>query len=302
MPYARSFAAVLVGFLLSACGGKSFDAGEAPNGGTDAGGTGTGGTAGVAGTETGGTETGGTETGGTGTGGTATGGTGTGGTATGGTGVGGSDPECTRYYDEAPVSVPVMITNDTSAPIHLGPAMQVCDTVPLFTVVDAKGESLPEPGWCRSSCQSLHQQGGVGCPAICPIWETISLASGESMMTSWSGQYLTDGTLPSACVPFDSGGSAVMCDQAKTIRPGTFKFRAQAGTELECSLSSMCPPCTSGAQGGCKTLGTVIGGKLREATAVVQLDARYGVFEKPAPGDGNGAAPAPQPVHLIFSE
>lgn len=291
----RSFAALLLVSVLSACGGKSFDAGELPNGGTDSGGTDAGGT------DSGGTDSGGTASGGTGP----VAGTDSGGSPIGGTGVGGGEAECQSYNDEAGTFIAVEIRNETFSAIHLGPTSQSCGSVPLFSVADATGKPLQQLSWCRFSCQSFVEQGGAGCPAVCPIWETISLQPGESFFTTWDGRYRVDALLPGRCVAGENPYAELMCDQAKVIRPGVFTFNAQAGTELQCSLSSMCPSCQADGQGGCKTSGTLIGGKLREAVAKVELNPRYGALKLPLPpceADAPSGAAPPLTVTLVFTE
>ncbi|MDF3068901.1 MAG: hypothetical protein K0R38_4502 [Polyangiaceae bacterium] len=272
---------------LSACGGKSFDAGEPPNGGTDAGGT-----------SAGGTSAGGTSVGGAGS----VAGTAWGGSAIGGTGVGGGDAECSALDDEPPIEVLVEVRNETSHAIHLGPQTSTCDLAPLFSVADAAGTALPALGWCRFSCQSFRDYGGAGCITSCPITETISLPAGESLFTTWDGLYRADRFLPARCVLNGEPEQQLTCDQAKVIRPGAFTFSAQAGTGLECSLSSMCPSCQPDANGGCRTSGTLVTGKLLQAVTKVELVPRYGALRLPTPP---GAAPEPLPpltVTLVFTE
>lgn len=277
----RALTALLLIFTATSCGGKSLDGAES-TGGTDAGGT-----------DAGGTSSGGTSAGTVGIAGQVAGGTHAGGTSVGGSaGIAGSDSECTSRDDDAPIALPIWITNETLVPIHLGPTVPVCEAAPLFSVADAAGSLLPSLSWCRFSCQSLRKHGGAGCPPICPVWKTVTLEPGETLVTAWDGLYRADSSLPGRCVSGREPEQPLTCDQAKRVRPGGYTFRAEAGTTLDCSSTGSCES------------GGLVGGVLRTAVAQVELDARYGVLElQPEPGSpGSGAAPAVPIVHLVFRD
>ncbi|RYZ04865.1 MAG: hypothetical protein EOO73_22065 [Myxococcales bacterium] len=283
----RSLAALLLLSSSLSCGGKSFDADERPSGGTSAGGTAAGGTAaggtaGVAGQGAGGSASGGTSAGG---------------------GSAGQPNACTRFDDEPAAAVLVSITNQTVSALHLGPAAPTCETVPLFSVADATGAELPHVGWCRSSCQSLHEQGGAGCLAFCPVWDTVTLQPGETLSTIWDGHYLVEGALPSRCVSGQEAGQELTCDQAKTIRPGAYTFTARAGAEIKCESPDGCSSCAPDERGGCKSSNALVGGVSHTASAIVELDARFGLLRLPEIPGSPGAAPQEPPVvRLVFTE
>jgi hypothetical protein len=278
----RGLAALLVLFASSSCGGKSFDGSEPSTGGTASGGTASGGTAGQ----------------------------GAGGSFSGGSsgGSGGAPLDCTRFDDEAPTAVLVSISNQTFSAIHLGPSSPTCETAPLFSVADATGQALPHLNTCRTSCQVLRAQGAGGCIELCWTSATVTLEPGEVLYTTWDGHYRADNLMPSRCAPASGQplDAELMCDQAKTIRAGGYTFRAEAGSTLDCASNGTCPSCTPDPQGGCKTTGALVGGKLKVAVATADLNPTYGARELPEPSPPGPGAPADLPqgaqVSLVFTE
>jgi hypothetical protein len=49
----------------------------------------------------------------------------------------------------APIGVNVTLINKTMQTLYVGPQMQTCGTVPLFSVADEAGKQLPNLGDCR---------------------------------------------------------------------------------------------------------------------------------------------------------
>jgi hypothetical protein len=279
---------VFLASSLAACGGKAFELeGTDPDVGGSAGRGGSSHVAGsgnVAGTGTSGTETGGTETGGTGVGG----------------GEGGNGGACPSLLDDSAAFIGVDIVNETAAPIYLGQPMVTCEVPPLFTVHDARGGSLPSPSRCRSGCGS----GSGGCTAICLFPAGIELLPGASVRTNWDGLFDVEIDLPPEC---SSAGGSSHCQHATRVQPGTFVFSAQAGSTLDCSQTSMmCGQCTPDTFGNCVTQGALIAGKLRTATATVELDSSYGVYTKtlpaPSPGGDSGASRPLSTVRIVFED
>lgn len=269
--------------LLAACGGKSSTAPDENQGGGHAG-----------------QSTAGSSHGGSANGGSANGGGGSG-------GGGGATNECTRYDDESPIGVNVTLINKTTQTLYVGPSMQTCGTVPLFSVADEAGKELPALGDCRTSCSGAR--GGIGgCPAVCLYPRTVKLEPGELHSTVWDALYRVQGSLPESCLTYEGAQGDQQCDQAKRIGAGTYTFRAVAATEVDCTMttgSPMCEACMPDPNGACTISGGIVGGEkvLTEATAT--LDARYGFSEptaKPNPGAGD-AAPGSLPtaeIELIF--
>ncbi len=296
----RSWSTALLLTVVVACGGKSLDVDLDGDGGSGAAGSGQGGS-GTAGKPPQG-----------GSAGTASAGTASGGTASAGTGQGGyAGSVCDGFVDEGPQFVEVVIINKTSGPIHIGDRDLSCGVAPLFDVYDARGTLLPPPGECRSSCQLVMDQGPVGCPAICAYQSALTLQPGEQHLTTYQGRYDVERKLPKECVRPDLGGES--CHQAIAIAPGDFEFVADAGTSLDCSLSSgPCGPCMPTSTGGCSTPGTLVSGKELRASTQVFLDGTYGVLGKrssPAPvpynpgiGGSSGGALALRQVQLVFTD
>jgi hypothetical protein len=284
---------------LAACGGKSFEGGEAPD--PSPGGSDQGGSSPVAGTSSGGT-------------GSTAGTTGKGGTGSAGTGQGGSaGASCESLDDQPGYFVSVAIVNKTAVPIHLGQDMVTCGVAPLFDVRDESGVLLPPPGDCRTSCQQARTSGPVGCPAFCAFPSAVTLQPGAVMYTSYDGLYEVQTTLPEVCVNPQLGGSA--CSQARQIQPGRFTFSSRAGSTIDCSQTTgtgTCSACMPSAGDSCTTPGSLISGKMHYATTTVLLDSSYGVFggyPAPAPafpGDPNGdsaeGAIALLTVELVFTD
>lgn len=238
--------------------------------------------------------------------------TGNGGTSTGGSssaaGSGGS-AACTRFDDESPSTVQVLLVNKTSKPIYLGQQEMDCNIVPLFTVANDSGMPLSALGSCRIPCSALHTQGGAGCATICAIQQSIKLEPGEAHETVWDALYRVDGALPASCIP--GNDSDMKCDQAKRITAGTYHFSAVAGLEGSCaSGADDCGACVGDADGGCSIRGGLIGGQLLKAEASYTLDSAYGFYDSaPAPqNEGAGAGPSGSGslaiaiVELIFTD
>jgi hypothetical protein len=284
---------------LAACGGKSFEAGEDPD--PSPGGSNQGGSSPTAGQGSGGSSS---------TAGT----TAKGGTASAGTGQGGSAGSSCEIFDDQPgYFVSVAIINKTAAPIHLGQDMLTCGVSPLFDVKDESGVLLPSLGDCRTSCQQARSHGPIGCPAICAFPSAVTLQPGGVMYTSYDGLYEVQTTLPEACVNPMFGDS--QCSLARQIQPGRFTFSSRAGSTIDCSQTTgtgTCSACTQTGDGGCTTPGSLISGKMHNATTTVVLDASYGVYggyPAPAPalpgnpdGDSASGAIALLTVELVFTD
>jgi len=278
---------------LAACGGKSFDVEPTPNGGgSDQGGSSQGGSS--AGSSKGGTSA-------------------KAGAWNGGSGQGGSaGAECAGFEDGARSYVPVAILNKTTAAIYLGQDMVTCGVSPLFQVGDAAGATLSAPSSCIGSCQSLLEQGPIGCPAICAFPSAVALQPGETLYTTWDGLFQVPRQLPKQCVPPEYG--IATCQQTMAVQPGTFTFSAVAGRGTDCQATTggACPVCSAppGGDGGCSISGALITGPMLKAVTSVQLNASYGVYGNsspapaplPNPGGSSGDAIALLTVQLVFTE
>jgi hypothetical protein len=134
------------------------------------------------------------------------------------------------------------------------------------------------------------------------------LAPGEGTIEIWSGLFSEQASPPKSCVPPEWQNEIPSCDMARQIQPGTYTFSAQAGTALDCSMTTgaPCGACMPDGKGGCTTPG-VIAGDIRSAEAVVELGPAYGVYDSAArpgnPAPGAGAAPGMiASVNIVFRD
>lgn len=266
----KNWPLLLTGLLL-ACGGKSFESGTGPEGGS-------GGSA-QAGTDAGARDGGGTSSGGS----SSTGGKG--GSSTGGMATGGTPNGCDAkaYPDESGGNVPVRLVNGTDKPIYLGQQMPGCSQGPLFQVADGSGQPLPAPGFCQPTCSQVIQHQVIGCPALaCAINSTITLAPGESTLSLWSALFSEKVELSRVCA---AAAGQAECTRIASVTPGDYVFSAQAGTNLQCMApgAGECGTCMPNPNGGCNTFGAVITEPLVQAKVEVKLDGSYGIG---GPGGG----------------
>jgi hypothetical protein len=212
---------------------------------------------------------------------------------------GGASCNAETFADDRGWSVSVTVINQTGRPLHLGQDTITCGVSPLFRVEDGAGALLPELGDCRQSCESVAQGSGVGCPALCRFPEAITLAPAEGTSLIWTGLYRTEASVPAVCSPSGPTAEPVACDRARQIEPGTFRFIAAAGSDIDCSLTiGDCTACEARGVGGCATPAALISGARSIAEATVDLDASYGV----GPRGGNGSDGATRPVELVFKD
>lgn len=241
-------------------------------------------------------------------GGTAAGGTHAGGSAgtagepgNGQAGAGGASTDCSMFEDDLGWSVAVSIINRTSQTIHVGQQQVTCSQAPLFQVEDGMGDTLADFGSCRTACETVMQDGTLGCPAICLFPSAVTLQPDEGTNVIWNGMYRQETSLPQGCFPEDQPVATSMCDRAVQIEPGRFTFSALAGTELDClQTTGSCVECTAQGEGGCATPAT-IGGTLLTAEVRVDLDASYGVGDGEPSGEVTGIG-ATLPVEIVFDE
>jgi hypothetical protein len=265
---------VLMVFCLTACGGKSFDDASPDDSGGSSSRGGAGNTAGKS--------------------------------AAGGA-QGGAGPACESFDDDVGAQVSIEIVNATKQPLYLGDETESCGIQAFFDVEDENGLPLPAPSFCGSPCESVREQGELGCGPICLTSSAILLQPGERFSSSYSGLVAARLELPQACVlPPDGIGT---CEQARRIRPGNFTFSARAGSSADCGAFSSddkddkaCVACQPGDSGGCIIPGSLIAGEIRSAKTTLWLDESYGIYPDaetaPAPG-GSGAA---RPVEIVFSD
>ncbi len=250
----RPLAALMIPFLAFSCGGTAEDGGSHGTGGSHASG-----------------------------GGASTGSTGGGSSTGGGNSTGGSANSCDSFDDDAPGQLEVLITNQRSTSIFLGSRSDSCGGGEApFTLADEEGQPIQWfAGWCSDTCATLRDVGIASCPAACSYPTIFEVEPGKSHSVSWDALVRLPRTLPVDCVTHDYGPTEpAECRQAKRIVPGTFTFRANAGTELDCSQSfdqDGCGTCMAAEDGGCSYYGANVGGDFLNAKVTVDLDASYGV-------------------------
>lgn len=195
---------------------------------------------------------------------------------------------CNGFDDDAPGHLDILIRNERSETIYLGPREPTCGTLPLFSVSNAQGEELSaHAGPCATSCENLVDGLVLGCGAICLYPEVKSIEPGEALSVAWDTRMFLPASPPQECL--ESASAGVTCLQAQRIEPGTFVFGASAGTEWICD-PGIFPDCYD----------PLVGGETLTAETVVQLDASYGIDEK---SDGSNADPAPGAilgVEIVF--
>lgn len=302
MTHSSRLAYALLLTALTACGGKSFETDQNPDGGgSDQGGGGHAGS-GSAGKGQGGSQAGTGQAGSSNYAGMGPG------------GAGGTGSVCDAFNDAPGAYISVAIINQTSAVIYLGQQEVNCSVAPLFGVNDASGALLAPPNGCLGTCQTLRANGPIGCPTICAFPSTTAIQPGQAIYTTWSGLYQVERELPRQCVSGDYGN---VCQQTVQVQPGQFTFSAIAGRSIDCSQSSggPCQACVQN-ENGCVTQGALIGGEILKAATSVALGPAYGVYGTAAPaplppssgnvpssGGGSSGATAPiQSVQIVFTE
>jgi hypothetical protein len=182
---------------------------------------------------------------------------------------------CDQFKDEPARPALLTISNDTLAPVYFGSEMQTCGSPPLYEVHDASNAVLNEPGPCESRCQGwLDGNPFGGCPAACVRSVVTRLAPGESIVTHWSGLYVSSALLPKECNASPSAGTGLAtCSVDKQVKPGSYTFYASASSDYACDDNpNGCGECVPAAAGGCTVLGGLVTGVEYTAQAVVDLD------------------------------
>jgi hypothetical protein len=211
---------------------------------------------------------------------------------------------CGQFKDQAPQSARVLIANDTSDPIYIGPREQTCGPQPLYEVRDASNANLPAPGSCDSPCQGWLAGNPVGgCPTICFPSEVTQLAAGDVLSLPWAGLYQLEAELPNACNAAQQLGGSVTCTVDKRIEPGSYTFYAHAGSGYRCDDTAYgntgygCGECVPSTTGGCVLHGAIVTGAETSAQLTVQLDPGYGISGSAGSGNPSGD---PLPIEVVF--
>lgn len=194
-------------------------------------------------------------------------------------------------------SVQVLISNDTSQTIYLGPSAWDCSGEPLFTVEDAAGEEVVRPGSCPLiPCAAQATGEPWACPATCPMEAAITLPPGQVLQLMYAGLYIATVPLTTECLN-ELDLAEGTCQVKHEITAGTFTFKAKADVTLDCDPTLTACDCQPSGNGGCSTPGALVPEPTLFAETTVELGPANGVFN-PAPTNnapammpGAGAAP-----------
>ena len=194
----------------------------------------------------------------------------------------------------------VIIVNDTSAPIYIGPRMESCGAQPLYEAYDESNTLLAGPDPCGSPCQSWLAGAPIGgCVGICAHSEVTKLGAGERIAIPWSGLYRVEAQLPSACTASQLGAEGpVSCSVQKRVEPGSYTFYANAGSSYRCNDNpNGCGECVPAATGGCILRNAIVTGSDNFAQLLVKLDPGYGISGSAGNANMSGK---PLPIELVF--
>lgn len=209
-----------------------------------------------------------------------------------------ADPaHCSNLADQTAVAVGVLIQNQTSQPLNVGPERSSCDPTlnSPFTVATDAGVGVAAARACGNvTCSDLgsgHFKDFV-CPNICLNGAGyIQLQPGEAHRSQWSPMQLVTYELPDQCL----GESAALqreCTRAEQLPLGTsLRFEARASVALVCSSFAPCFPCSPDAAGGCTLTGSELGENRLSATFNLLLDQ-----------DSIAADADATPVTLVFRD
>lgn len=188
--------------------------------------------------------------------------------------------DCSAFDDGATNSVKVKIRNATAAPIFVVGGTS-CSEPRYVGVTDDKGEKLGGPTQCRTPCSQVALQGTIEfCEPLCGNPTLTQLDPGASMTTSWDGRDLVEAMLPKACqldAQDPSYGEPQFCRVWQTQKPGTYEFKAKAGTSANCGQGAtgvtQLPNCQATGEGACEQESCDPAGSSLEATASLELTA-----------------------------
>jgi hypothetical protein len=217
-------------------------------------------------------------------------------------------------------SIPVIIRNDSSQTIYLGPPAYDCSGQPLFTVEDAAGDEVIPSGPCPLiSCAGQATGAPWACPAVCWMEAAITLLPGESHQLTYAGLYTDTVPLTEGCLN-ELDLTEGNCTVKHEINAGTFTFKAEAAATLDCDPTlAACDFCGPSDTGGCSTPGATVPNPTLFAETTVDLGPANGLFDptpaepppmmvpgEPPPVDpAPGAAPDPvafTPIVISFTD
>lgn len=191
----------------------------------------------------------------------------------------------------------MLIQNQTSQPLHVGPERAGCDPTvnSPFTVSTDAGVGVAAARACGNvKCSELGSGhfNGFACPNICLNGASyIQLQPGEAHRSQWSPMQLVTYELPDQCLG-ESASLQRQCTRAEQLPRGTsLRFEARASASLVCSSFAPCLACSPDAGGGCTLTGSELGENRLSATFDLLLD------QDPIAADADA-----NPVTLVFRD
>lgn len=203
---------------------------------------------------------------------------------------------CSNLGDQAAIGVSVLLENQTSKPLYIGPESASCD--PTFnsdySIRTSTGAGVSATRACGNvSCSELgsgHFQ-GFACPNLCLSDATYTqLMPSETRRSTWFAASLASYELPSKCLG-ESPYLQRSCTRIEPLPLGTeVRFEAWASDSLTCTSTSTCGACTPSPSSPCRVEAHELGPSRLSATATITLDESY------LNGDADAA------VTLVFEE
>jgi hypothetical protein len=148
----------------------------------------------------------------------------------------------TNSGDDKLLAIPVLIRNDLTYSIFVGPQKDPCSE-PLFEVRDTTGRAINPQALCVPSSESHSTVDAPGGSAIaCPNSHAVMIEPGKSFSTLWA------------------------------IPPGSLIFSAKAGSALQC-LTTYCFCTPDATTGTCTSLPALVRGVPLTTQTTVLLNA-----------------------------
>lgn len=203
---------------------------------------------------------------------------------------------CSNLADQPSAVVSVMLENQTSKPIYVGPERANCEPVlnSPYGIWTSTGAGVGTARACGNvSCAELSSGDyeGLACLNLCYNQATYTqLMPGEAQRTAWSAASLVSYELPHKCLG-ESTSLRDSCTRIESLPAGTeLRFEAWASESLVCNATNACAACTRDSSGDCTVQAEELGEMKLSATATLLLDESY------VRGDADAA------VRLVFEE
>lgn len=203
---------------------------------------------------------------------------------------------CSNLADQTSAVVSVMLENQTSKPIYVGPERANCEPVlnSSYEIWTSAGASVSTARACGNvSCAELGSGDyqGLACLNLCYNQATYTqLMPGEAQRSAWSAAWLVSYELPRKCLG-ESPSLRDSCTRIESLPAGTeLRFEAWASESLVCTTTGRCADCARSPSGDCTVQAEELGEIKLSAAATLLLDESY------LSGDADAA------VKLVFEE